>query len=1070
MIKNFILFCLFLTGVPFIAAAQFNQQNNFHLNTTNQVNDDWQNAAEAYITADGYHFKQDGANCYAANKKQRTGAVIYPAGFAVTPLLVSDKTAQWSFNLQLSYIGKGMTNMYSKAAGQQFSPAGANNITVKHSSFDIQYINTEEGLRQNFVINKKPTGDQPLSVSLQVSGSLEAAVNNNELQLKDANGYTKLFYRDLKVWDANQQPLAANMKLKKNGQLDIIIDDSKAVYPVTVDPINQTPEWTTSADGILPTLVGQLAVDAAYGFSVAGLGDVNGDGFDDVAVGAPAAVDIISGTGTLASVGAVFVYYGSVNGLPVVPSAKLQPTTAVAGALFGYSIAGGDINNDGKADIIVGAPLDNVSLSIGGGSTATGKVGKAYVFNGATLSTNTTPFLNLQLSGTGILENGINLSVKALFGFSVAVTEDLNNDGKKDIIVGAPAYAGIKAGLLGTKILDVQSGGAFVFLSNSNNNFSITKLEPVKTNLLGLGLLESNISGLLFGYSVDGLGDYNGDGKADVVATAPAGVNAGSISALLNGKLLQGSALVYYGNGNGVNSNPCATLTATSGGLLTNLVGSLGNVANLFGTSVKGVKQANGVRNGNVLVGAPLGNAVINVLNLQLKTGTVSVFKKKTSSPSGYVVPDQVLTSPRNSNNILQIIQCNLLFGYALDNVLDINCDGYADIIVGEPASSGVQLINANVAGGAAYVFLGKADGTYQAAPAWTLTATTDAFLGVNATSLIGYSVAGAGKVKGCSGNNKILIGSPSRSLDFGTGLLNLGNTFGTLFSLVAGHNGVGKAFLFDTKLCIINVTVSKADPLCCGDASGSFTLTASGGTGALSYSKDGGATFQSCNTFTGLAAGTYNWVVKDAAGNTTSGQVIIANPPSINASASVVRKPTNPETADGSFKITASGGTGTLTYSKDGGCSFQSSNTFTCLYAGTYNWVVKDANGCRRGGQITLTCNAERNINHSTGRNSSQVAIADKPVIQTESRLKIYPNPASSFVNVSFVPSEAGKLSVGLYSINGKYITSLYSGVTDPGKLFQQKFSLGKLAAGTYIIRLKNGNTIFNEKLFVLD
>jgi hypothetical protein len=86
----------------------------------------------------------------------------------------------------------------------------------------------------------------------------------------------------------------------------------------------------------------------------------------------------------------------------------------------------------------VGAPLDRVTISIGGGNTASGNVGKAYVFNGATLSTNTSPLLTLQLSGNGIIRNGINLSVRALFGFSVAVTEDLNADNKKDIIIGAP--------------------------------------------------------------------------------------------------------------------------------------------------------------------------------------------------------------------------------------------------------------------------------------------------------------------------------------------------------------------------------------------------------------------------------------------------------------------------------------------------------------------------------------------------------------------------------------------------------------------------------------------------------
>ncbi len=1006
-------------------------------------------------------------------------------------------------------------------------------------------------------------------------------------------------------------------------------------------------------------------------------------------------VDLISGTGTLASVGAVFIYYGSATGLPVIPSAKLQPTTAIAGALFGYSIAGGDINNDGKADIIVGAPLDSIRISIGGGNFVTGNVGKAYVFNGATLTTTTSPFLVLRLNGNGILENGVNLSVRALFGFSVAVTEDLNGDGKKDMIVGAPTYAGIKIGLLNSRLIDVQSGGAFVFLTNAaNSNVTLTKLEPIKTSLLGLGLLESNINGLLFGYSVDGLGDYNGDGKPDVVATAPAGVNASSISALLNGKLLQGSAIVYYGTGAGVNVNPGAKLTAVAGGLLSNFSGSIANVANLFGTSVKGVRNAAGVRNGNVLVGAPLGNTIINVLNLQLKTGTVSVFKKKASSPSGYVIPDQVLSSPRNSNNILQIIQSNLLFGYSLDNVLDVNCDGIGDIIVGEPASSAVQLLNANVAGGAAYVYLGKADGTYQPAPSWTLTAYEDEFLAVNTTSLIGYSVAGAGKVKGQSGNNRILVGSPSRTLDFGAGLLNLGNTFGTLFSLVVGDNGVGKAFAFDTRQCVnlsltktdplcsgdntgsvtatfgdgtgpymikidngsyaaatspinfgglgagvhtvtvkdaagtertvsitinspaaiaatassinptcpgasngsfaisatggtgaltyskdggsyqqansftgltagtynwsvkdangctktgkviltdpaaitatatstnptyfgatngsfvinaaggtgtltysknggatyqasnsftglaagtynwvvkdangctktgqviltcpadITVVVTKSNPLCCGAASGSFTLTATGGTGTLLYSKDGGDTYQSSKTFTGLAAGTYNWLVKDASGYTKSGQVTITNPALITATVSVTN-PTSTYTANGSFKIIASGGTGTLTYSKNGGSTFQSSNTFTGLAIGTYNWVVKDANGCTKTGQVTLSC-------VTTAARVSMGSTSQPDVSEKENSFSVFPNPASSVVNLSFVAARTGISNIGLYTISGKFISSVYNSTIKAGHTYTKQISTSMLPAGIYVLKFSNGDFSTVQKLMI--
>jgi len=806
--KKFLILILLLQ----VAAIGFSQVTNNQLSSTAlakakpakaasiSTDQQWQTKAEQYIAEFEYYFKKDGNKPVfnAANREQRLGFSINESGYKISPEVFLDKKSvhnNWVENISLLSISKGEEEL--SPAKQYSYQVNKTELNYKYPGFSIQYINNEKGLRQNFIVDKKLEGTEDLEVLLKYKGPLTPSVKNNGIEFS-SNETVKLFYEDLRVWDADKKPLNAKFELRKDNVIAIIVEDSLAQYPITIDPLNKVPEWTGTMDGILPTIVGQLAIDAAYGYSVVGVGDVNADGFDDVAIGAPALVDVISGTGSLAGVGAVFVYFGSDTGLAVVPDAMLQPTTAVAGALFGYSIAGGDVNNDGSNDIIVGAPLDNIIVN-----GQSGTIGKVYVFNGATLSTVTTPFLSIQLSGNSIIREGINLSTNALFGFSVAVTEDLNGDDKNDIIVGAPTYAGIKNDLFGNPtLLDVQSGGAFVFLTNAgNNNLSIVKLKPITTSLLGI--ISLNINGLLFGYSVDGLGDYNNDGNPDVVATAPAGIDLGLISILLNGKLLQGNATVFYGTGAGVDRDPGAVLTATSGGLLTNLTGSIANLANLFGTSVRGVRDTAGVRNGSLLVGAPLGGAIINVLSLQLKTGTVSVFIKKTSSPAGNVIPDQILSSPRNSHAILSIIQSNLLFGYSIDNVRDVNCDGFADIIVGEPASSAAELINANVAGGAAYVYFGKANGTYYGQPYWTMSAEADAFLGINATSMIGFSVAGVGKIRGVVANsNYILTGSPSRTLDFGIGLLNLGNTFGTLFGLVAADNGVGKSFLFEANLC----------------------------------------------------------------------------------------------------------------------------------------------------------------------------------------------------------------------------------------------------------------------------
>jgi hypothetical protein len=263
---------------------------------------------------------------------------------------------------------------------------------------------------------------------------------------------------------------------------------------------------------------------------------------------------------------------------------------------------------------------------------------------------------------------------------------------------------------------------------------------------------------------------------------------------------LGGSAYIYKGTGAGVNTTHYAHLRATPS--------LIGTVANLFGYSVRGVKNANAVRNGNVLVGAPSGSVLSNIIGgLRLKTGSVNVFISTAAAPnSSGEIPDQAFSSPRG-NSLLSILTgqnlaVSALFGASIDNMLDVNCDGINDIIVGEPLSTGVGLINADAVGGAASIFLGKADGTYETTTFWSLLNNTDFPFGINAGSLIGYSVAGAGHVRGASGGVRALVGAPGAALDFSSGIFNLGSTFGTLFSFVAGDNGLGKAYLFGFDDC----------------------------------------------------------------------------------------------------------------------------------------------------------------------------------------------------------------------------------------------------------------------------
>ena len=148
--------------------------------------------------------------------------------------------------------------------------------------------------------------------------------------------------------------------------------------------------------------------------------------------------------------------------------------------------------------------------------------------------------------------------------------------------------------------------------------------------------------------------------------------------------------------------------------------------------------------------------------------------------------------------------------------------------------------------------------------------------------------------------------------------------------------------------------SVSAVDPSC-GLLNGSITINATGGTGALLYSIDGGVTFQGGGVFNGLAAAVYSVVVQDATNCQTSTTSILIDNGAPVISAVNSTDPTCGNT-NGTISVVASGGTGSLQYSNDGGATFQASSGFTGLTPGTYNIVVRDGNGCTTNSTVTLT------------------------------------------------------------------------------------------------------------------
>ena len=130
---------------------------------------------------------------------------------------------------------------------------------------------------------------------------------------------------------------------------------------------------------------------------------------------------------------------------------------------------------------------------------------------------------------------------------------------------------------------------------------------------------------------------------------------------------------------------------------------------------------------------------------------------------------------------------------------------------------------------------------------------------------------------------------------------------------------------------------------LCNGDLTGELTLTAFGGAGFYEYSLDG-APFQISHIFSGLAAGDYNVIIRDANGCTNICAATIEEPEGLSCTA-ITTAITDCGIADGTITVSTLGGTAGFTY--DAGVGIVSSNVISGLSAGNYVVTVTDANGC---------------------------------------------------------------------------------------------------------------------------
>ena len=277
----------------------------------------------------------------------------------------------------------------------------------------------------------------------------------------------------------------------------------------------------TVGSRILIDPVGENNADF-FGTSVAWVGDVNVDGYDDLLIGAFRYPEI-------ASLGRAYLYFGG----PAIDTAADLVIAAPAGdtGWFGISVASaGDFNGDGYPDFIVGAQQS-------------GYPGKAFVYYGGP-TLDATPDLTLIGESTGSM---------TMFGASVASAGDLNEDGFDDVIVGAPQYG--------------SGGRAYVFFGSGAPDAIPDAMFTAP------GAFDQ------LGYAVGGAGDMNGDGHPDVFASAPyndaAAVNAGAIYVWFGGPAFDATTdLTLFGSGVNERLGNAANAGDVNGDGFSDLVGA----------------------------------------------------------------------------------------------------------------------------------------------------------------------------------------------------------------------------------------------------------------------------------------------------------------------------------------------------------------------------------------------------------------------------------------------------------------------------------------------------------------
>jgi len=440
------------------------------------------------------------------------------------------------------------------------------------------------------------------------------------------------------------------------------------------DGSSSISESTSSASASASTSVSASSSGKVYG-------DFNGDGFDDVAIGVPN-----ESVGSIANAGGVEVIYGSSSGLSATSpradqfwtqdSANIEDS-AEPDDRFGASLASGDFNGDGKDDLAIGVPDEDVGSKVNAGGVE--------VIYGSSGGLSATSPLGDQFWTQDSPDINDHTDKDDSFGYSVA-SGDFNGDGKDDLAIGVPLES------VGT--IDLAGGVEVIYGSSSGLSATAPKADQFWTQD-STNIEDVAETGDTFGFNSLASGDFNGDGKDDLaIGVSNEGVGSEG---------LEGAVEVIYGSSSGLSAtSPLADQFWTQDSPDIN---DHADHSDAFGWSL-----ASGDFNGDGKDDLAIGVEDEGLGSIPNAGGVEVIYGSSSGLSATSPRADQFWT--QDSTNIDDVAEDGDNFGGSLTSG-DFNGDGKDDLAVGVPNEDVGSIVDA----GAVEVIYGSSGGLSATSP-----------------------------------------------------------------------------------------------------------------------------------------------------------------------------------------------------------------------------------------------------------------------------------------------------------------------------------------------------------------